>query len=252
MGTVADPRSSMSKIFVIFLLPLLLSGCNLSGVAVKMNSNKNHPIEGQPSEPVGSLSNATTVEIDNDWNGYSDITPIVRHYRFKLENATLTGDGNFAIGGYGGYNIHQQYSKKILVPADLTQQFLAKLAETPLVVSRKYKPKMVRRDDFPRVVIKVKTPDREVVFSSRSQGEKNAPWQVRVKKNKVTEYYVSDSQIPGLAMDLLKPQIDHPGLEEAINKTRGVSPVKTSTIPIPASIPAKTNIAKQPTSTMGR
>ncbi len=237
MGTVADTRSSMARIFVIFLLPLLLSGCNLSGVAVKMN-NSNRPPEGKPSGSVGSLSNATNVEIDNDWNGYSDITPIVRHYRFKLENTALNGalngDGHFAIGGYGGYNIHQQYSKKIVVPADLTQKFLDKLATAPLVVSKKYKPKMVRRDDFPRVMIKVKAPDREVVFSSRSQGEKNSPWQVRVKKNKVTEYYVSDSPIPGLAIDLLRPQIDHPGLEEAINKARGGLPVKTAAVPTKA------------------
>jgi hypothetical protein len=99
------------------------------------------------------------------------------------------------------------------------------------VVSKKYKPKFVRRDDFPRVVIKVKAPDREVVFSSRSQGEKNAPWQVRVKKNKVTEYYVSNSPVPGVAMDLLKPQIDHPGLDAAINKARNILPVKTATVP---------------------
>jgi hypothetical protein len=219
MGTVADNRSSMCRIFVVFLLPLLLSGCKLSDIPVK-TSNKQPP-EGKPSGQVGNLSNATAVEIENDWNGYSDITPIARHYRFKLEDTALAGNGHFAIGGYGGYNIRQQYSKKILVPADRTQQFLNKLAETPLVVSRKYKPKMIRRDDFPRVVIRVKAPDREVVFSSRSQGEKNAPWQVRVKKNKITEYYVSDSLVPGLAMDLLKPQIDHPGLEEAINKARG-------------------------------
>ncbi len=243
MGTVADTRSSMSKIFVIFLLPLLLSGCNLSGVAVKTNNTP--PPEGQPSGAVGSLSNATTVEIDNDWNGYSDITPIVRHYRFKLEDTALAGDGHFAIGGYGGYNIHQQYSKKIVVSAALTKQFLDKLATAPLVISRKYKPKMVRRDDFPRVVIRVKALDREVVFSSRSQGEKNSPWQVRVKKNKVTEYYVSDSLVPGLAIDLLRPQIDHPGLEEAINKTRGVSPVKTAAMPTTAMpVVAKPNTEK--------
>jgi hypothetical protein len=229
MGTVADSRSSMPKNLVILLLPFLLWGCNLSGVAVKMNNN-NRPPEGK-SGPVGSLSNATTVEIENDWNGYSDITPIVRHYRFNLENTALTGDGHFAIGGYGGYNIHQQYSKKIVVPAPLTQQFLDKLAEAPLVVSKKYKPKFVRRDDFPRVVIKVKAPDREVVFTSRSQGENNAPWQVRVKKNKLTEYYVSNSPIPGLAMDILQPQIDHPGLEEAINKTRSMLPVKAAAVP---------------------
>ncbi len=229
MGTVADIRSSMPKIFVVFLLPLLLSGCNLSDVAVKMKNNR--PLEGQPSGSVGSLSNATSVEIDNDWNGYSDITPIVRQYRFKLENTALAGNGHFAIGGYGGYNIHQQYSKKIVVPAALTQQFLDKLATAPLVASKKYKPKFVRRDDFPRVMIKVKAPDREVVFSSRSQGEKNSPWQVRVKKNKVTEHYVSDSMVPGLAIDLLRPQIDHPGLEEAISKARRVVPVKTAIVP---------------------
>lgn len=234
MGTVADLQSSMPRNFVVFSLPVLLtgllSGCNLSEVAVKMgNSNL---AEGKPSGSVGSLSSATSVEIENDWNGYSDITPIVRHYRFKLENAALTGDGHFAVGGYGGYNIREQYSKKIVVPAPLSQQFLDKLATAPLVASRKYKPKMPRRDDFPRVVIKVKAPDREVVFISKSQGENNAPWQVRVKKNKVTEYFVSDSPIPGLAMDMLKPQIDHPGLDAAINKNRSILPVKAATVPI--------------------
>lgn len=236
MGTVADTRSSMPKFFVISLLPFLLSACSLSDVAVKMNGN-NRSLEGQPGGLVGRLSNAVNVEIDNDWNGYSDITPIVRHYRFKLENTALSGDGHFAIGGYGGYNINQQYSKKIVVPAALTQRFLDKLATTPLVTSRKYKPKMVRRDDFPRVVIRVKSPDREVVFTSRSQGEKNSPWQVRIKKNKVTEYYVSDSLIPGLAIDLLRPQIDHPGLEEAINRTRKVLPVKTAAVPTTVTKP---------------
>jgi hypothetical protein len=230
MGTVADIDSSMLRIFVVFPLPVLLisllSGCNSSGVIGKKVGN-NLPAVSQPNGPVGSLNSATSVEIENDWNGYSDITPIVRHYRFKLENTALTGDGHFAIGGYGGYNINQQYSKKIVIPAALTQQFLAKLATAPLVASKKYQPKFVRRDDFPRVMIKVKAPDREVVFTSRSQGEKNAPWQVRVKKNKVTEYYVSNSPIPGLAMDLLKPQIDHPGLDGAINKTRSMLPVKT-------------------------
>jgi hypothetical protein len=233
MGTVADIRSSMARIFGFFALPVLLTGllcgCNLAQVAVKSNSNL--LTANKPSDSVGSLNNAMSVEIENDWNGYSDITPIVRHYRFKLENTALTGDGHFAIGGYGGYNIHQQYSKKIVVPPALTEQFLAKLATAPLARSKKYQPKFVRRDDFPRVVIRVKAVDREVVFTSRSQGENNAPWQVRVKKNKVTEYYVSNSPIPGLAIDMLKPQIDHPGLDAAISKNRSILPVKTATVP---------------------
>jgi hypothetical protein len=232
MGTVADCRSSMfSRNFVVFLLPLVLFGCKVPQVA----TNFNRPPEGKPSGPVGSLGNASVVEIENDWNGYSDITPIVRHYRFKVDDTGLAGEGHFAIGGYGGYNIRQQYSKKILIPAPLTQQFLTKLAEAPLVTTRKYKPRFVRRDDFPRVTIRIKAPDREVVFFSRSQGEQNAPWQVRVKKNKVIEYYVSDSPIPGLAMDLLRPQIDHPGLDAAINKTRAVLPVKAATVPMTPS-----------------
>jgi hypothetical protein len=231
MGTVADCRLSMSRNFVVFLLPLVLFGCKVPQVA----ANFDRFPEGKPSGPVGSLSNASVVEIENDWNGYSDITPIVRHYRFTVDDTGLAGEGHFAIGGYGGYNIRQQYSKKILIPAPLTQQFLSKLAEAPLVTTHKYKPKFVRRDDFPRVTIRIKAPDREVVFFSRSQGEQNAPWQVRVKKNKVIEYYVSDSPVPGLAMDLLRPQIDHPGLDAAINKNRVVLPVKAATVPVTPS-----------------
>jgi hypothetical protein len=233
MGTVADRRSSMPRNLIIFLLPFLLFGCNIPEVA----KNLSRPPEGKPTGPVGALVNVSAVEIENDWNGYSDITPIVRHYRFKLENAGLTGDGHFAIGGYGGYNIRQQYNKKITVPAELTQQFLNKLATVPLVSSRKYKRKMMRRDDFPRITIRIKSPDRDVTFFSDSQGDHNAPWQVRVKKNKVTEYFVSDSQIPGLAMDLLKAQIDHPGLDAAINKNRGGTVVKAANVSTATPLP---------------
>jgi hypothetical protein len=216
----------MRQFLTIAILPLLLFGCKLP----QSVSNKS-PNEGKPGGLVGSLSNASIVEIKNDWNGYSDITPIVRHYRFNKTAAGLDGNGNFAVGGHGGYNIRQDYSKKITIPPALTDQFFQKLAESPLTISRKYKPKFVRRDDFPYISIYVKMPDREVTFTSKSQGDHNAPWQVRVKKNKVTEYYVTNSPLPGVALDLIKPQIDHPGLDIAINKMRNPAPLKAASKP---------------------
>jgi hypothetical protein len=215
----------MRKNLIIVLLPLCLFGCQVPQSVVSKST------EGQSSGIVGNLAATTVVEIKNDWNGYSDITPITRHYRFNKTGETLNGNGNFAVGGHGGYNIRQEYSKKITIPAALTQEFFQKLGESPLVMSRKYKPKFVRRDDFPNISIYLKTADREVTFTSRSQGDHHAPWQVRIKKNKVTEYYVTNSPVPGVALDLIKTHIDHPGLDVAINKLRNPELVKAANKP---------------------
>jgi hypothetical protein len=171
--------------------------------------------------PTSKLG-VTSVEIKNDWNGYSDITPIVRHYKFLPQDEGLEGNGNFAVGGYGGYGIQQQYTKKIAIDPTLTQQFLQTLAATKITKSDRYNPRRDHNDDYPDITIRIKTPSREVTFASRSQGEQNIPWQVQIKTKGKVESFISNSPNPAEALDLLKEQIDHPGLEQAIRRANAV------------------------------
>ncbi len=162
------------------------------------------------------LNTATLVNIKNDWNGYSDITPIVRHYKFKPKAGGMSGNGHFAVGGYGAYNIRQQHTKKINISAAITQQFFKKLGETKMQTSSGYQPTRNRSDDYPAITIQITTPQQEVTFFSSSQGKNYTPWQIKTNKG----IYISNSAAPTAALAILKPYIDHPGLEQVISKRR--------------------------------
>jgi hypothetical protein len=239
------------KLFPGLLLAItLLAGCKLTTTKVQSPvspSSKeiavgnlggvvaNQSIASSP--PTGNLGVAM-VEIKNDWNGYSDITPIIRHYRLLPQGNGLGGNGNFAVGGYGGYGIQQQYTKKITIDSTLTQKFLQTLAETKITKSNRYNPHRDHSDDYPDISIYIKTADREVTFASRSQGTQNIPWQVRIKTKGKVESFVSNSPNPAQALVLLQAQIDHPGLEQAIAKQQKIKP-KSTVKPTSTSKPAK-------------
>lgn len=203
------------KLF-IWLLLLLLTACQTALPTKKV-------IHLQPPKilvQLPSLRAATLVNINNDWNGYSDITPIVRHSQLKPQASGMSGNGYFAVGGYGGYNIHQQYTKKINIPVLITQQFFTKINETKMYSSSLYQPIKKNSDDYPAITIQINTPEQKVTFFSSSQGKNHAPWQIKIKE----KTYISDSAAPAAALSILKPYIDHPGLEEAINKLRSPRP----------------------------
>jgi hypothetical protein len=190
---------------------LLLCGCQKPTALNKAANQQQHAIT-QPQQ----LHQATLVQIKNDWNGYSDITPIVRHYKLKPQASGMAGNGHFAVGGYGAYHIHQQYTKRISIPDPITRQFFQKLSETKMQHSSKYQPVRSHSDDYPAVTIQVTTPQQEITFFSNSQGQHYIPWQIKTKGTT----YISNSAAPAEALLLLQPYIDHPGLEQVISKRR--------------------------------
>jgi hypothetical protein len=223
------------KLFCLFLLlVLVIAGCKSQKTTVAPTVGSSVP----SATALGTLSNVALLEIKNDWNGYSDITPIVRHYRLKPQANGLAGNGSFAVGGYGGYSIQQQYTRKVSISPALTQQFLQMLNGTKIAKSDRYQPKIERADDYPDVTIYLKLADREVTFASRSQGQNNVPWQIKIKTKTGMESFVSDSPNPAQALALLKAQIDHPGLEQAINKHR--QPKNAPKVKVAANAPKPT------------
>jgi hypothetical protein len=173
-----------------------------------------------PAPTLPKLERAQAIEIKNDWNGYSDITPILRHYRLKPNaQQLLTGNAHIAVGGYGASGVRQQVTKKVAIPPHVVQNFFVTLNRTPISVGI-YKPIAIRKDDYPAVSIKI-TVDRQIVtFSSTSQGVGRKPWQVKIASNGSVKEYISNTDTPDLALKLLSPYLDREGIDRIIHRRR--------------------------------
>lgn len=164
------------------------------------------------------VTQGDTVEIQNDWNGYSDITPVLRHYKLRLQNRELVGNAHIAVGGYGGGGIRQQATTKVKIPAAVTAQFLAMLSKTPIETGT-YKPKIAHPDDYPQIRIVINFDQQQAIFSSESQGAQNTPWKVVVQPigtKQPIEAYITSSNIPSIALKLVNPYLDKSGVDRII------------------------------------
>jgi hypothetical protein len=206
-------------------LLLLLILCNSCTSSLVERSVQSQPVAKLPT--LTALTQAQTVEIHNDWNGYSDITPILRHYKLRREKQELIGNAHIAVGGYGAAGVHQQQTKKVKIPAAQTAKFLAILAKTPLQVGR-YQPNLARSDDYPSVKIQITIDRQQFIFSSQSQAIDRSPWKVTILvprghangQNSTTTEYISNSALPTQALQVLSPYLDLPGIDQIIQRRR--------------------------------
>jgi hypothetical protein len=198
------------------LSPLLLLICVSCG---NSQADSKQSLILTPRSNLTAVLQAQTVEIHNDWNGYSDITPILRHYKLRLVHKDLVGNAHIAVGGYGAGGIHQQQTTKVKIPAVVVTKFLTTLANTPLQ-SGVYKPLIARTDDYPAIAITVKIDKKQVVFSSKSQGVDRIPWKIAITENNATTEYISNSPIPAQAFRILNPSLDRSGVDRIIHRRR--------------------------------
>ncbi len=205
----------MSKKLSLLVL-LLCSSCHHSAIERVAQSQ---PLAPQPPS-LAALQQADRVEIQNDWNGYSDITPILRHYKLRLERQKFSGNAHVAVGGFGAAGIHQQQTTKVTIPAAASAKFLATLAKTPLQMGT-YRPQIDRDDDYPSIKIKLQSDRQQVTFSSQSQAVGYVPWKITVTKNDRTLEYISNSALPAQALQSLDPYLNHSGIDRIIQRRRG-------------------------------
>jgi hypothetical protein len=203
----------MSKKLSPLLLLLLCVSCGNSQADSKQSKILT------PRSNLNAVMQAQMVEIHNDWNGYSDITPILRHYKLRLASKNLVGNAHIAVGGYGAGGIHQQRTTKVKIPAVVVTKFLTTLAKTPLQ-SGVYKPLITKMDDYPSIEIKIKIEKKQVTFSSKSQGVDRIPWKIAVTENNVTKEYITNSPIPAQAFRILNPSLDRSGVDQIIHRRR--------------------------------
>jgi hypothetical protein len=168
---------------------------------------------------IPKFDRAAEIEIHRDWNGYSDITPILRRYKFKQVNRQLVGSAHTALGGYGAAGIRQQVTKKIAIPTPISQKFLTTLSTTPLAVGA-YQPILTRKDDYPSIGVKITIDRQQITFNSTSQGVGHKPWQISIVDRGITRKYISNSDTPDRALKLLSPYLDREGIDKIIQKRR--------------------------------
>jgi uncharacterized protein YcfL len=197
----------------LLLLLLLCVGCTQTEV----NSKQSQPLTSKPN--LTKVIQAQAVEIQNDWNGYSDITPILRHSKLRLEQQQLVGNAYIAVGGYGAGGIHQQQTTKVKISAAVTTKFLTTLSKTPIKTGT-YKPRIDRTDDYPAVKIQIKIDKREIILQSESQGVDRVPWKVTLKENSTAKEYITNSPLPAQALRILSPTLDRTGIEQIIQRRR--------------------------------
>jgi hypothetical protein len=183
-------------------------------------------VQSQPVAKLPTLSTvvkAQTIEIYNDWNGYSDITPILRHYKLRRQRQESIGNAHIAVGGFGAAGVHQQQTKRVKIPAAQIDKFLAILAKTPLQVGT-YQPLIERSDDYPFVKIQIQIDRQQIIFSSQSQSIDLSPWKVTTSQNNTTKEYISNSALPHQALQVLSPYLDRPGIDQIIQRRRHKQP----------------------------
>ncbi|WP_310488242.1 hypothetical protein [Chamaesiphon sp. VAR_69_metabat_338] len=196
-----------------FLLVLVLAGsCDRLPLE---SAAQSQPADTPP--PLAAVRQAETVEIYNDWNGYSDITPILRHSKLRLDRQKLVGNSHIAVGGYGAAGIHQQKTTKVQIPTAVTAQFLATLAKTPLQVGT-YQPRLDSSDNYPSIQIRVTIDRQQITFSSQSQADNYVPWKVTLQQHHRVTEYISNSAFPAQALKLLNPYLDRTGLEAIVQR----------------------------------
>jgi hypothetical protein len=206
----------MSNKLSPLLLLLLCGGCSPTSVNT---STIQQPKLLVSLPTLANVTQAATVEIKNDWNGYSDITPVLRHYKLKLDRHQLVGNAYIALGGYGAAGIRQQRTTKIEIPAPIVSKFLTTLSKTPLQAGI-YKPSLPNKDDYPAIEIKIKADKKQVTFSSKSQGVDRIPWKISITENNATKEYISNSPIPAQAFRILNPSLDRSGVDGIIQRRR--------------------------------
>lgn len=198
----------------LLLSLLLTSSCDRFAIE---SSAQSQPPEIPPL--LAAVMRAETVEIYNDWNGYSDITPILRHSKLRVDRQKLVGNSHIAVGGYGAAGIHQQKTTKVQIPVAVTAQFLATLTKTPLQVGT-YKPRFDLSDNYPSIQIQVTAARQQITFSSQSQADNYVPWKVTLRhkdRDRTTEY-ISNSAFPAQALKLLSPYLDRSGIDGIIQR----------------------------------
>ena len=165
------------------------------------------------SFPGGPLTQAHSIRIQDNYEGFSPISPVKAHYILKRSQnqKQFTGKASFDVGGRSfPESRRREASVDLTIPFEAVQTFLRMLDSSPLKEGN-YVPPINQGDDYPSFSIKIELELKTgtVVFFTQSQGDDHVPWGVVFKRKE----YVINSDIPTKALDQLKPYLKPDVLE---------------------------------------
>ena len=165
------------------------------------------------SFPGVQLTQAHSIRIQDDYEGFSPISPVNAHYNIKLSQnqKQFIGKASFVVGGRSfPESRRRQASADLTIPFEAVQTFLRMLDSSPLKEGN-YIPLINQGDDYPSfsIEIKLELKTGTVVFFTQSQGDDHVPWGVVFKRKE----YVINSDVPAKALSQLKPYLKPDVLE---------------------------------------
>jgi ankyrin repeat protein len=135
---------------------------------------------------LGRLMDASTLRIDARPSGASE-EPEEQDEQYLLRRTP------------GGFRV-ESGAGTIVIPPPIMELFLRTLSESPLL-ERQYEPSAVAAGDYPATTLDLRTEAEEVVFFSRPEGDRHAPW----RAESGGRVYVVPDDSPLRGLEILDP-----------------------------------------------
>jgi hypothetical protein len=163
-----------------------------------------------PTFPIRmNFTAVKSITIQDNWTGYSNLSPIQVNYQLTFQNGALIGTGNFSIASQ--QNNYQAQAIPIEIPIPVTQAFFQKLKEIQLIEGH-YSPNIQKTDDYPSLSITLDTRRETIEIFSQSQGKEHIPWSAYMRDKE----YIIESGIPAEALAIIEPYLSKDVLENLI------------------------------------
>lgn len=179
------------------------------------------PPEGTPYFTPEHLAQSMHIYIEDDWIGYSPLSPIQAHTHIAPEfdeNGMRTGawkgTADFSVSEVGGKGNRKpnKATESVTIPAAQMQAFFEALSKSTVKVGT-YQPRIEHTDDYPRLKIVLVHPSGSVVaFSSQSQGSDHNPWMMSIaaaSSSLPTASYIVPSGAPAQAIQSIEGSLKY-------------------------------------------
>ena len=199
-------KSQFRQSFLIFVL-LGATACNLSPTFLQTDAPQ--------LSRILQVSEIRSIQLEDDWNGLSPLSPITAHYSLQPDATGFSGQANFSVGGNWDIKSAVTETQTIQIPAKNVQAFLDKLAASSYTEGE-YHPSTAWTDDYPSLNITIVLQTGSISFYSSSQGENRIPWAMSYGG----KTYIIDSSTPMAALGELDPYLEHSRLDALVNRVQ--------------------------------
>jgi hypothetical protein len=176
----------------------------------------------RPEDGLPPLLGARVVRFEDDWTGRGPVLQRARHVELRREGESPTFRGTAELRAHG--TAGGDMRTVALAPSDSAMvAFLQALSAVP-VQAGPPEDAPLAMDSNPRVAIRLEFGDGSVEFLSTSNQPGGAPWTVTLAGRGWRMVWVSDSDAPRRALDLLDAHTARADLERLVRDVARAAP----------------------------